>query len=651
MKTHCGAVLVVVCATAAAAAAAAEPFVFYKARSSAGVPFRRFGPVELVDRFGARGFAVSAPQHVGLPAALDGAPPAVGVPALADHAIAAMGDAPRFAGVSEVEVVDACGRRLVEVERPVSLLVPTRLDFAAPPDAPLEGEHGLDHYTCYAAKPRRREAAGNLLPKVPRGMQVDAGDGLQTRRYDLRKPTRVCVPTATGGAPRYLDGPLQGTAKAITPATVRTPGGSLVCYQARPATKTIAQNGCGPAVAGDRGTRIVPRPAPHAARTGVYGSNPLAGFRIDTVREAEVCLPADVRVCGGTAPGDDACITARRIVDAFTATDWDVQLLLTPADIPLPTTNVDASSYVFGMYNPSVVWSPEAGHLMTLGLSIYCQNGFVARDSVGLLQSDDGIDFDFVSYLVEPDPTICALPQGQWPAETVFQVNDPSAVLERLPDGREWLYVVYTAVRHRSTEWETECANIGLAIVELGTGVIFREDRYLSPPPSFCGARPGYGFSRPNLSVLPDGSMEVWFDTYYGVYRAPIVNWSRLDAGTVAYSGFHGDLDVGVSAIGAYDVMLTRRWQGGPGLEVSVAARGSGSWTAPAPFTQATGEFWDRDFQATAELFTHPQTCASRVYLAGIELTPDDSWYRSINVGVATPAGGELGSLACATAR
>jgi len=43
---------------------------------------------------------------------------------------------------------------------------------------------------------RSKGAAGDPLPKFPKGVQVEVSDRFQSRRYDLQKITRFCNPVA-----------------------------------------------------------------------------------------------------------------------------------------------------------------------------------------------------------------------------------------------------------------------------------------------------------------------------------------------------------------------------------------------------------------------------------------------------------------------
>jgi hypothetical protein len=54
----------------------------------------------------------------------------------------------------------------------------------------------------------------------------------------------------------------------------------------------IEQSGCGPAIPGDRGAKIVPRQAKHLPRLGVHLANQLGAARVDTRKATLVCLPS-----------------------------------------------------------------------------------------------------------------------------------------------------------------------------------------------------------------------------------------------------------------------------------------------------------------------------------------------------------------------
>lgn len=120
------------------------------------------------------------------------------------------------------------------------------------------------------------------------GTQVDAVDQFQTRRYDLKKVTRLCVPVSTAGNPVTKT----GTAVPIVATARRHPAGYLVCYQAKAASMLIPQNGCGPLDPKSKGTKILPKQPKHQTRTGVQINGPLGAATLDTAKKIELCIPS-----------------------------------------------------------------------------------------------------------------------------------------------------------------------------------------------------------------------------------------------------------------------------------------------------------------------------------------------------------------------
>jgi len=96
-----------------------------------------------------------------------------------------------------------------------------------------------------------------------------------------------------------LGRPLVPTSESLTdPVTAPDPVHHdlehLLCYQARVARKAIAQSGCGVADPADKGVSIVPKQAKHAKLEGLYVANQFGAERLDTVTEAELCIPSSV---------------------------------------------------------------------------------------------------------------------------------------------------------------------------------------------------------------------------------------------------------------------------------------------------------------------------------------------------------------------
>jgi hypothetical protein len=163
----------------------------------------------------------------------------------------------------------------------------------SPEPPPSTPSHQLDHYLCYKAKVQTKLADGTTLPKFPKGIQVVVADQFQTRRYDLKKITRLCNPVDKAGSPVLLAGPNTGAPFPITPTPIRHADDHLVCYQAVLATKTIPQTGCGPTTPGASGPTIVSAQPKHAPVRPIFENNQFGPLTRESVKEAELCIPSD----------------------------------------------------------------------------------------------------------------------------------------------------------------------------------------------------------------------------------------------------------------------------------------------------------------------------------------------------------------------
>jgi cysteine-rich repeat protein len=277
-----------------------DHFFFYKtkkARGSAG--FVSFGPITLADQLGIASYDVKSRSSLGLPADENSQGVADALGHLASYKVARTAGAPTFDAVSDVRIVNQCSDALVELKKPDTLLVPTNRDLSTPPLPPPVESHDPDHFLCYRSKLERTAPDGSKLPPFPKGTQVDVADAFQTRRYDLKKLTRVCLPVAKSGAPVQLSGPQKGQPFPITPSSIQNPADHLVCYQAALAKETIEQSGCGAVAPGTAGTSIVPTQPRHSPVTGFFIANQFGTAQLDSVKEVELCIPsARDPVCG-----------------------------------------------------------------------------------------------------------------------------------------------------------------------------------------------------------------------------------------------------------------------------------------------------------------------------------------------------------------
>ncbi len=254
-----------------------DHFVLYKVKGAKTAPkLAAFGPVTLTNALGSADYDVKKLPALGLPADKNGEGRADAATSLAQYALKPRKSAPKFLKIANVGTTNQCGSLTLTLVKPESLLVPIARQTA--PFDPLSAE--VDHLLCYKAKAQA---------KFAKGTQVDVVDDFQTRRYDLKKPTRLCVPVTTSGTPATLKGaaPVPFTATAL-----RHPAGHLVCYQAKAASKTITQNGCGAADPKSKGTKIIPKQPKHQKRLGVAINGPLGPATLDTNKEVELCIPS-----------------------------------------------------------------------------------------------------------------------------------------------------------------------------------------------------------------------------------------------------------------------------------------------------------------------------------------------------------------------
>lgn len=260
-----------------------DVFKTYRVKAADDAPgFAPFGPIHLTDRFGSLDVDVTRWSSLATPADMNGEGVTDPTTHLDEYRVSSTAAA---IGV-QVRVANACNGLTIEVGKPTSLLVPSHLSASGPPAVPDAGIHEVDHFLCYKAR---------SLTRLPRGMQVDLVDefdGAATRRYDLRKVTRLCTPVDKSGSPVVLGGPDEGDLKPITPATRKHAEQRLLCYGAKLARNSILQAGCGPAFPGGRGTRIEPPQPRHAAALGWHSNDQFGPRQLDTTKELEVCLPS-----------------------------------------------------------------------------------------------------------------------------------------------------------------------------------------------------------------------------------------------------------------------------------------------------------------------------------------------------------------------
>jgi hypothetical protein len=126
------------------------------------------------------------------------------------------------------------------------LLVPAAVDVDAPVGIPSDAGHRLDRYACYRAYAARSRPAF-----LPHGVTMSAANVFDARLYDIRKPSRVCVPAG-------LDG-----------GAVKESRGGFLCYS----------------------VKLRRGQAPNVVSEGVFTADEWNVFQQDTRRIAEICTP------------------------------------------------------------------------------------------------------------------------------------------------------------------------------------------------------------------------------------------------------------------------------------------------------------------------------------------------------------------------
>jgi hypothetical protein len=267
-----------------------DHFVVYTVKPTKGTPkLQPFGPVTLADAVGSAGYDVKALTALGLPANKNTEGIADSATHLARYALKAHKGAAKFTPKADVAVTNQCGSLVLTLKKPESLLVPVDTSPTVTPPVPDPQMSAVDHLLCYLAKAQTKRSDGTAVAGFPKGVQVDAVDQFQTRRYDLKKVTRLCIPVDKSGSPAVLK---TGAPFSITPTAIRHPAAHLVCYAAKPAKKTIPQTGCGPVDPKSKGTTIVPPQPKHQKRTGVHVNGQLGASTLDTAKELELCIPS-----------------------------------------------------------------------------------------------------------------------------------------------------------------------------------------------------------------------------------------------------------------------------------------------------------------------------------------------------------------------
>ncbi len=270
-------------------------FLARKAKTaSGGERFYKFGPLAVETPLSAGNVDVLKFEGLLVPAARDGEAVSDANTSLAAYKVKASKGAPKPSAPGKVEVSDACGSQLLDVGVAARLLVPSDIETDEGAEVPVEARHNLDQYLCFAAKTARKDAEGNKLEPLPKGIQADVEDVFGSARYDLKKVTALCLPTTLAGDPVVLAGPDKTLPVPVAAASVRNPGSALLCYQSKLATSFIEQGACGPLVAGDEGEKFDPRQEKPAKQPDLSAADLLRTSSVDAGNIGDFCVPATV---------------------------------------------------------------------------------------------------------------------------------------------------------------------------------------------------------------------------------------------------------------------------------------------------------------------------------------------------------------------
>jgi hypothetical protein len=144
------------------------------------------------------------------------------------------------------------GLLVVDTTKRERLLVPAGKSHVSSPPAPDPGGHEVDHYACYAVK----EADESEFAPIAGVELLDQFIATQllgpAKRFDLRKPTRLCAPVDKDGS------------------GIKHPATHLMCYKAV-------------------GVKGEPK---HVKVSGLYLNDQFGPRRLDTVQEEELCVPS-----------------------------------------------------------------------------------------------------------------------------------------------------------------------------------------------------------------------------------------------------------------------------------------------------------------------------------------------------------------------
>jgi uncharacterized repeat protein (TIGR01451 family) len=257
-------------------------------------PARRANGIALVDAFGSSTGALRAPKRICNPADKNGEDPTA--PGDPEHLVGyRLEQSPRFTEVADQVVTNQFGAVVVDLVRPDYLLVPSAKSLIAPP-APLGGAT-IDHFKCYHVRGRFRRAG------------ITIADQFGSLTVDIKRPTRLCVPVSSDGAP-------------IIDAAAH-----LLCFETRPASRV-------------------------AAAGRIFVNNEFGDEELRAYRPTELCVPSELNATTGGATATPTAFLTPTPVSTATA-------VATPTEVPTGTPTDVATPDVTATPTPTPSSSPS----------------------------------------------------------------------------------------------------------------------------------------------------------------------------------------------------------------------------------------------------------------------------------------------------
>jgi hypothetical protein len=169
-----------------------DPFLCYKTRRNAAGEKFQARSVALANAFEEATFDARKPGLFCNPADVEGAAAGNSDDHLEGYRLRRAKGEPAHAKVSQLETLDRFGSLELRTVKEKSLLVPSAKSLLGPVASP--GASAIEHFACYAV----RSVKG--ADKFPKGVQAQAVDHFgQPKTYQLKKPTRLCVPSDKNG--------------------------------------------------------------------------------------------------------------------------------------------------------------------------------------------------------------------------------------------------------------------------------------------------------------------------------------------------------------------------------------------------------------------------------------------------------------------